>query len=388
MSIITSDKLPIISEERSSPPSSPRYDEPDLIGTETEDFNSKIEREVVKVPKCTYSNEAKSASKYFLCTCSTSAKGFDLICEACAKHCHKQHAPTLEVPGANLCSCGQNNHIITPEMKAMYDCIEVYGLEEATVLELAAYCIEQKGKRVSTNYILAAAQTWNEQGIISPAQAKEYLEAYRAKKHGAAEVLARWNKRRKPTQDEMDLYDKWVTEWGFDGEAILAACPQLVEVGTPTFAILNDRLEQLKDQNLTTAEEIGEKANSELDDREFCKLVFARLGKMETPSRTDIAQISMFLKEKGISKEAILFAADESRSAERPFGMLKKVLIDWAARNVTTLQDAEKAYEERRKQPAQRTGRRGKNRVVEGYSQAPIRDEDVEGMIVDLDQDL
>ena len=51
------------------------------------------------------------------------------------------------------------------EMKAMYDCIEVYGLEEATVLELAAYCIEQKGKRVSTNYILAAAQTWNEQGI-------------------------------------------------------------------------------------------------------------------------------------------------------------------------------------------------------------------------------
>ena len=121
MSIITSDKLPIISEERSSPPSSPRYDEPDLIGTETEDFNSKIEREVVKVPKCTYSNEAKSASKYFLCTCSTSAKGFDLICEACAKHCHKQHAPTLEVPGANLCSCGQNNHIITPEMKKMFE---------------------------------------------------------------------------------------------------------------------------------------------------------------------------------------------------------------------------------------------------------------------------
>ena len=87
MSIITSDKLPIISEERSSS-SSPRYDEPDLIGRETEDFHSKVEREVVKVPKCTYSNEANSTSKYFLCTCSTSAKGFDLICEACAKHCH------------------------------------------------------------------------------------------------------------------------------------------------------------------------------------------------------------------------------------------------------------------------------------------------------------
>lgn len=274
------------------------------------------------------------------------------------------------------------------EMKAMYDCIELYGLEEATVLELAAYCIEQKGKRVSSNYILAAAQTWSEQGIITPEQAKEYLEAYRAKKHGASEVLARWNKRRKPTQDEMDLYDKWINEWGFDEEAILAVCPQLVEVGTPTFAVLNDRLEQMKDQNRTTVEEISEKADSEMDDREFCKLVFARLGKMETPSRTDIAQIAMFRNEKGISKEAILFAADESRSAERPFGLLKKVLIDWSARNICTLAEAEKAYAERRKTPEQRTGRKRKNRVVEGYSQTTLSDEDIERMVVDLNKDL
>ena len=32
MSVITSDQLPIITEER-SPPASPRYDEADLIGT-------------------------------------------------------------------------------------------------------------------------------------------------------------------------------------------------------------------------------------------------------------------------------------------------------------------------------------------------------------------
>ena len=119
MSVITSDKLS--KSNSSSPPSSPRYDQEELIGRETEDFLFKIEREVVIVPKCTYSNEAKSASKYFLCTCSTSAKGFDLICEACAKHCHRMHAPTLEVPGANLCSCGLNNHIITPEMKEMFE---------------------------------------------------------------------------------------------------------------------------------------------------------------------------------------------------------------------------------------------------------------------------
>jgi hypothetical protein len=108
--------------EEKKAPTSPRFgDSYELIGRETDDFLSKIEKEVVIVPLCTYSNEAKSASKYYLCTCSTSAKGFDLICEACAKYCHKKHAPTLEVPGANLCSCGLNNHIITPEMKEMYE---------------------------------------------------------------------------------------------------------------------------------------------------------------------------------------------------------------------------------------------------------------------------
>ena len=120
MSLIHSDKASKKEEEKDISTNSVINDNERLIGKETEDFISKEEKEVVRVSNCTYSNEAKSSSKYFLCICSTSPKGFDLICEACAKFCHKMHAPTLEVPGANLCSCGLNNHIITPEMKEMF----------------------------------------------------------------------------------------------------------------------------------------------------------------------------------------------------------------------------------------------------------------------------
>ena len=122
--------MSVIQSERSSNPkrsknlsSSSLYieEQDDLISNEIEDFISKKEQEVIKVPNCSYSNEAKSLSKYFLCICSTSPKGFEPICEACAKVCHRRHAPTLEVPGANLCYCGLNNHIITPEMKEMFE---------------------------------------------------------------------------------------------------------------------------------------------------------------------------------------------------------------------------------------------------------------------------
>ena len=120
-------------------PNSPSFiGDNELIGKETDDFICKSEKEVVKVPNCTYSNEVKSTSKYFLCTCSTSSKGFDLICEACAQHCHKKHAPTLEVPGANLCSCGLNNHIITPEMK------EMFAKKQKSKKEMYVFDIEQQ----------------------------------------------------------------------------------------------------------------------------------------------------------------------------------------------------------------------------------------------------
>ncbi len=120
MSIIESEKSSNRKKSKNISSSS-QIEQEELISNETEDFISKAEREVIKVPNCSYSNEAKSLSKYFLCICSTSPKGFEPICEACAKVCHRRHAPTLEVPGANLCYCGLNNHIITPEMKEMFE---------------------------------------------------------------------------------------------------------------------------------------------------------------------------------------------------------------------------------------------------------------------------
>ena len=82
----------------------------------TDDFIAKTQDEVIRVPKCTYANDSKKNTRYFLCNCSSS-KGFEPICEACASFCHKSHHPTLEVPGVNTCSCGLNNHLVTQEME-------------------------------------------------------------------------------------------------------------------------------------------------------------------------------------------------------------------------------------------------------------------------------
>ena len=208
------------------------------------------------------------------------------------------------------------------------------------MLALVAYCIEIKGKRVSTNYILTVAQEWSERDVKTQEAAEKHVADYRVQKHGAAEILRRWNKRRPPTVDEMALYDRWTNELGFDVETILAAAARMTDVASPTFAILSDRLSEMKENNVTNVEAMDAAEEQQSADREFARLVYARLGKIGTPDKTTIAQLSMFREEKGVSREAILLAADECAGAERPLGMLKKLLSDWADAHIETEEQA------------------------------------------------
>ena len=270
------------------------------------------------------------------------------------------------------------------EMKAMYDCIELYGLEEGAVLSLVAYCIELKGKRVSANYILTVAQEWSEQGVKTQDAAEKVVADYRVQKHGAAEVLRRWNKRRPPTVDEMALYDRWTNELGFDAETILAAAARMTDVASPTFAILSDRLTEMKHNRITDLHTM-EAAEEQLGaDREFARQVFARLGKIGTPDKTTVAQLSMFREEKGISREAILLAADECAGAERPLGLLKKLLSDWANAQIKTVEQAQDAL----RKPAPAPAKKKKRNAALLYEQKPISENDFNQLIVNLDEDL
>ena len=142
----------------------------------------------------------------------------------------------------------------------------------------------------------------------------------------------------------------------------------------------------MREQSISTAEAIETKAQTDLDDRAFCKQVFLRLGKVEIPSRTDVAQMAMFRNDKGMEPEAILLAADACQSAERPFGALKKLLIDWSARGVTTAEGAKAALAAA---PAQTGGRRKKKDYgFDDYAQNPVRMEDLKDIIVDLNEDV
>ncbi len=275
------------------------------------------------------------------------------------------------------------------ELGHIYDCLEVFHLEEKAVLELVSHCMEEKGRRVSIQYISTVAKSWADAGIFTYEQARDYIANAMVRKHGAAAVLRRWSKRRLPTLDEMTMYDRWVKEWGFDDEAILAACPRLTSTASPSFEALGDRLRELYEQNKLKAADIRADSESISDEKEFARMVFARMGKVSTPTRDDVRQLSVFMDgPDGLSREVVLLAAEECADAERPFGKLKTILKDWMERHIGTVAEAQKALAERKESYSQSNARRRarRNNTLLNYAEQGAAHAKLSDIAMDIDE--
>ena len=270
------------------------------------------------------------------------------------------------------------------ELRHVYDWVEVYGLDEDTVLELVSHCMAIKGRRVSVNYIGAVAQSWAEQGIRTRADALRYVERYDLKKHGASAILREWNKSRKPTKAEMALYEKWTGEWGFTQEAILRVLPRLLIAGTPNFAYLDERLEQLYRAGSVAPDDISQADAKDAGERAFTRMVFERAGKVEPATKTQRAQIAMYVNDYRMPRELLLFGAEQCKGANEPFGLMKKIWNDWHEHGVDSI---EKAAEYQKTRTAEKSGGKRAQRKP-NYTQHDLTDEQLNGLLADLDKDL
>ncbi len=271
------------------------------------------------------------------------------------------------------------------ELAHVYDWVEVYGLDEGAVLELVSHCMETKSRRISINYISSVAQAWAENGIKSFEDARREIERYDLSKHGAAAILRRWNKRRKPTKDEMALYEKWTGEWGFTGEAIMTALPRLAASANPNFIYLDELLDQLRGRNITDAADIAEEDEHNAQERAFAKLLFDRMGRAEHATSTQRAQISMYLEQYKLPREMLLYAAECSRDSSEPFGNMKKLLNEWHEAGLKTVADAEQYWKTHQEKTWKKDGSRGRNTE---YAQRKVTDEQFADLFLDLNQDL
>lgn len=268
------------------------------------------------------------------------------------------------------------------ELRHVYDWVEVFSLDEDAVLELVSHCMDVKGRRVSVNYMSTVAQAWAEQGIRTRADALNYVNDYKLRHHGASAILRQWNKRRKPTVPEMALYDKWTGEWGFTQETILSVLPKLNTAGTPNFTYLDELLDDLRTSGRVDKAEIEADDAKSAGERAFAKLVFERAGKAEPATKTQRAQISMYVDQLHMPRELLLYGAELCRGANEPFGRMKKLWSEWQDAGVTDIEQAEAYQKTHATKPAARGSK------PPAYEQHDLTDEQLDALLTDLDRDL
>lgn len=121
------------------------------------------------------------------------------------------------------------------ELQKVYDWVEIFGFEDDAALLIVQHCIEKKGARVHINYMDSVAKRLVSEGRTTADSVAESFSMENDLASGAAAILKRWRNSRLPTEDELELYKKWTTQWGFSDEAIEIACRDVVALGTNSF---------------------------------------------------------------------------------------------------------------------------------------------------------
>ncbi len=145
---------------------------------------------------------------------------------------------------------GNERRLHGGEISRCYEWVEDLHLPADVVISLMEHMVALHGKNVSIKAVEKLAMRLAEENVQSVEDAQIILTRDRDVWEGSKAVVRRLGKRRSPSEDEQNLYRKWMLEWKFTQEDILAACAETTK-GEPTFAYLGGILNRLYQQRMT-----------------------------------------------------------------------------------------------------------------------------------------
>ena len=212
------------------------------------------------------------------------------------------------------------------EISLAWEWVQDVGLPPEAVLMLLHHCMAQKGPHFSFKAAEKLAVSMKEAGVATPDDAESFLQHNQTVHDGVRKVLSRMGKRRLATDDELALYEKWVSDWQFQPQAILDACREMTS-GDPSFKYLDKILEGLRSRSEART---GEQVSRQLErERE----VFTRLGsRLSGPAASREYQEMLKIQPHGV----LLLAADYCRRNNIILEDMHWVLERWKKKGYQT----------------------------------------------------
>ncbi len=210
------------------------------------------------------------------------------------------------------------------EIASAYEWVQDLGLPQAVVLMLLSYCMSLRGINFSFSYAQKVAVKIKEEGISTTDEAEMYFSRSENVRKGAQKVLNRFGLRRRPTDDEIALYESWMYKLGYSEKEILEACRETVKATNPSFAYLNGVLTGLKKRSSGAGLEQQLKEDSDLIEK--TKEILNILGVRTSPVAVQNAYKSLLNQN---AHEIYVLAAREAARKGLMFEDLLPIVSVW-----------------------------------------------------------
>ena len=229
------------------------------------------------------------------------------------------------------------------EVALAYEWVQQLHLPVTVVLQLLSFCLKNRGKRFSFKAAEKDALRLAEWGASSPEDVQRILSRDKRAQDGARKILSRWNRPRNPTDDEIELFGRWLYEYGLSEEDIGRACSE-VKKGEPSFAYLDGIIRGVLKRNgdapvQPLKEQMDENEKKDALVKAVLEALGARGGPVTEGMRTLYAQMRAYAPHETI----LLTASEFSRTNTRTMDKVCQMLITLQKKSLTE-PEAARAY--------------------------------------------
>lgn len=144
------------------------------------------------------------------------------------------------------------------EQEMLVNLVNFYGMKSEIILMILGYCRaeNERGRKITTAYIIKIAENWIEEGIDTIAAAEEKLCAIEQSDRLWNEILSLLGmRRRNPSRKQRDMVLEWSRDFTFDMIALAIETAIQNEAVKP-LSYTNKILKKWKKQELKTPEDV------------------------------------------------------------------------------------------------------------------------------------
>ena len=219
------------------------------------------------------------------------------------------------------------------ELNTCFEWHEELKLPTEVIIMLLNHMVSVKGKNFRINDADKIAAQIASEDVRTVEAAEDFFSRDEQAVAGLKKILKKMGKRYFPSEAQIGMYRKWITEWGFSQDAIEAAL-ELTAKGDPSMGYLDGILNSLRQEEATTPDGIRQSSRKAEGFREILR----ELGKGDVSARNlQMYDYMLDLYPQGI----ILIAARECGQNGKDISDILKLLQAWKEKGLEEQREVE-----------------------------------------------